>query len=63
VRRVGRDGDEKAQDDENLLKDEAGTFAPLEVAHIIPHSLMAVWLVVLRFFSPSFIFLSYYEAT
>jgi hypothetical protein len=41
MRRVGRDGEEKAQDDDGrFLKDEAGTFAPLEVAHIIPHSLM-----------------------
>ena len=26
----------------NFLKDEAGTFAPLEVAHILPHSLMSI---------------------
>ena len=43
MRRVGRDGEEKARDDDgNFLEDEGGTFAPLEVAHIIPHSLMAV---------------------
>jgi len=43
MRRVGRDGEEKAQDDDGkFLKDEGGTFAPLEVAHIIPHSLMTV---------------------
>jgi hypothetical protein len=43
MRRVGRDGEEKAQDDDGkLLKDEGGTFTPLEVAHIIPHSLMTV---------------------
>ncbi len=42
-RRVGRDGDDKAiNDDGRLLKDEAETFAPLEVGHIIPHSLMNV---------------------
>ena len=42
-KRVARDGDEEAQDDDgNLLKDEGGIFAPLEVAHIIPHSLMTV---------------------
>jgi hypothetical protein len=41
MRRVSRDGDHNAQDDEgNLLSEESGTFAPLEVAHIIPHSLM-----------------------
>ena len=43
MRRVGRDGQEKAQDDDGkFLKDEGGTFASLEVAHIIPHSLMTV---------------------
>ena len=43
TKRVARNGDEEAQDDGgNLLKDESGTFAPLEVAHIIPHSLMTV---------------------
>lgn len=43
VRRVSRDGDDNAQDDEgNLLHKESGTFAPLEVAHIIPHSLVTV---------------------
>jgi len=43
MRRVGRDSEEKAQDDDGkFLKDEGGTFAPLEVAHIIPHSLMTV---------------------
>lgn len=41
MRRVSRDGDYNAQDDEgNLLSEESGTFAPLEVAHIIPHPLM-----------------------
>lgn len=41
--RVDRDGKEAAQDDdEKLLKDEKGIFAPLEVAHIIPHSLMSI---------------------
>ena len=43
MRRVGREGEESAQDDDgNYLKDEGGTFAPLEVAHIIPHSLMTI---------------------
>ena len=43
IKRVARDGDEEAQDDEGkLLRDESGTFAPLEVAHIIPHSLMTI---------------------
>ena len=43
MRRVGRDGQEKAQDDDGkFLKDEAGIFASLEVAHIIPYSLMTV---------------------
>ena len=43
MRRVGREGEESAQDDDgNYLKDEGGTFAPLEVAHIIPHSLMSI---------------------
>lgn len=43
MRRVVCDGDDEAHDDEgNLLKDESGTFVPLEVAHIIPHSLMNV---------------------
>lgn len=43
TRRVSRDGEENAQDDDgNFLKEEAGSFAPLEVAHIIPHSLMTV---------------------
>jgi hypothetical protein len=38
-----RDRDDKAKDDDgHFLKDEAGTFAPLEVGHIIPHSLMNV---------------------
>ena len=41
TRRVSRDGEEQAHDDDaRYLKDESGTFAPLEVAHIIPHSLM-----------------------
>ncbi|OAP55738.1 hypothetical protein AYL99_09890 [Fonsecaea erecta] len=43
VRRVARDGNDNAQDDEgNLLRSESGTFAPLEVAHIIPYS----WTIV-----------------
>ena len=43
MRRAGRDGQDKAQDDDGkLLKDHDGTFASLEVAHIIPHSLMTV---------------------
>lgn len=43
MRRVARDGDEKAQDEDgNLLQNESGTFASLEVAHIIPHSLTTV---------------------
>ena len=42
-KRVGCEGDDKAKDDDgHLLKDEAGTFAPLKVAHIIPHLLMNV---------------------
>ena len=42
IRRVRLDGEEEAQDDDgNSLKEEAGTFTSLEVAHIIPHSLMA----------------------
>lgn len=42
-RRVSRDTSDNAQDDEgNLLREESGTFAVLEVAHIIPHSLMTV---------------------
>jgi hypothetical protein len=42
-KRVGREGNDKAKDEDgHFLKDEAGTFAPLEVAHIIPHSLMNV---------------------
>ena len=36
-------GHNEAKDDEgNLLKYERNTFAPLEVAHILPHSLMSV---------------------
>lgn len=43
VKRVEREGDNNAKDDDGyLLKDEAGTFAPLEVAHILPHSLVNV---------------------
>jgi hypothetical protein len=42
MRRVEYDGDDNANDDDgHLLKDEAGTFASLEVAHILPHSLMS----------------------
>lgn len=42
-KRVGLEGDDRAKDDDgHFLKAEAGTFAPLEVAHIIPHSLMNV---------------------
>jgi hypothetical protein len=33
---------EAKDDDGNLLKYERNTFAPLEVAHILPHSLMSV---------------------
>ena len=34
---------EKAQDDDGkFLKDEGGTFGSLEVAHIVPHSLITV---------------------
>lgn len=41
--RVDRDGKEVAQDDNGkLLKNEKGIFAPLEVAYIIPHSLMSI---------------------
>jgi hypothetical protein len=43
VKRVGREGSDNAKDDDgHLLKDEIGTFAALEVAHILPHSLMNV---------------------
>jgi hypothetical protein len=43
MRRVGRDGEEKVQDDDGkFLKDEGGTFTSLEVVHIIPHSLVTV---------------------
>ena len=43
MRRVDPGDEDKAQDDEGkALKDEGGTFAPLEVAHIIPHSLVTV---------------------
>jgi hypothetical protein len=43
MRRVGRDGEEKAQDDDGkFLKDEGGILAPLEVAYIIPYSLMTI---------------------
>ena len=42
-KRVGHEGDDNAKDDDgHLLRYEAGTFSPLEVAHIIPHSLMNV---------------------
>ena len=34
--------DEAKDDDGNLLKNERKTFATLEVAHILPHSLMSV---------------------
>ena len=40
--RVRHDREEARDDDGNLLKDENGAFAALEVAHIIPHSLMTV---------------------
>jgi hypothetical protein len=41
MRRVSRQGDDNAEDDDGkLLKEESGTFVPLEVAHIIPHSIM-----------------------
>jgi hypothetical protein len=42
VSRGKRDGDDAKDDDGHFLKDESGTFATLEVAHVIPHSLMAV---------------------
>lgn len=43
TRRVAQDGAQDAKDDEGVpLKDEGNTFATLEVAHIIPHSLMTV---------------------
>jgi hypothetical protein len=43
LERVEREGDDEAKDDDgHKLKREAGTFAPLEVAHILPHSLMNV---------------------
>jgi hypothetical protein len=43
LKRVEREGDDEAKDDDgHKLKREAGTFAPLEVAHILPHSLMNV---------------------
>ena len=44
MNRIKRDGLDKAEDDDGyLLGDEAdGTFAPLEVAHILPHSLLSV---------------------
>jgi hypothetical protein len=43
VKRVERGGDNKDKDDDgHLLKDEAGIFTPLEVAHILPHSLMNI---------------------
>jgi hypothetical protein len=43
LERVEREGDDEAKDDDgNKLKREAGTFAPLEIAHILPHSLMNV---------------------
>jgi 5-methylcytosine-specific restriction endonuclease McrA len=42
-RRVTKDGAQAAQDDEGtLLSEEGNTFATLEVAHIIPHSLMTL---------------------
>ena len=42
-KRVEREGDDEAKDDKgHKLKREAGTFTPLEVAHILPHSLMNV---------------------
>jgi hypothetical protein len=43
LERVEREGDDEAKgDDGHKLKREAGTFAPLEIAHILPHSLMNV---------------------
>lgn len=42
-RRVARDGTQKAQDDDGFpLSNESNIFATLEVAHIIPHSLMTL---------------------
>jgi hypothetical protein len=43
LKRVEREGDDEAKDDdEHKLKREAGTVAPLEVAYILPHSLMNI---------------------
>jgi hypothetical protein len=42
LKRVERGDDEVKDDDGHKLKHEAGTFAPLEVAHILPHSLMNI---------------------
>ena len=43
LKRVEREGDDEAKDDDgHKLKSEAGTFTPLKVAHILPHSLMNV---------------------
>ncbi|KEF50831.1 uncharacterized protein A1O9_13118 [Exophiala aquamarina CBS 119918] len=43
MRRVARDGTQKAQDDDGFpLSNESNIFATLEVAHIIPHSLMTL---------------------
>ena len=43
MRRVAQDGPHDAQDDQGIpLRDESNTFATLEVAHIIPHSLMTL---------------------
>lgn len=43
MRCVSTSGEDHAQDDDgNLLRDEAGTFVPLEAAHIIPHLLLTV---------------------
>jgi hypothetical protein len=42
-KRVEREGDDEAKDDDgHKLKNEAGAFTALEVAHILPHSLMNV---------------------
>ncbi|KAK5442662.1 hypothetical protein LTS15_010980 [Exophiala xenobiotica] len=43
TRRIDQDGTQEAKDDEGIsLRDKGNTFATLEVAHIIPHSLMTI---------------------
>ncbi|KAI8943948.1 hypothetical protein F4801DRAFT_595322 [Xylaria longipes] len=41
VNRVRRDGENALDDDGNLLREDATSVSVLEVAHILPHSLMA----------------------